>query len=63
MTASLAGQAPLMVAPMPSVGRADAGAQRTPSEVTEQPAMVVIPLPTMGWTRLQTMLIAPTVEA
>ena len=61
MTTSLVGQAPPMVVPVPSVGRADAGAQRVPSEVAEQPTMVAIPLPTTGWMGLLTALVAPTV--
>ena len=48
MIVSLAGKAPPTVEPMPSVRWADAGAQKTHSEVAEQPAMSVIPLPTMG---------------
>ena len=47
-----------MVVPMPLAGRVDAGAQGTPSEVMEQPAMAAIPLPTMGRMGLPTMLMA-----
>ena len=59
-TASLAEQALPMVAPMPSVGRVDVGAQGVPSEVVEQPTMAVIPLPTTGRMGLPTALVAPT---
>ena len=61
VTASLAGQAPPVVAPEPSVGQEDTGAQGAPSEVAEQPAMAVIPLPTMGRMGLPTALMALTV--
>ena len=60
-TASLAGQALPTVAPVPSVGRVDAGAQEMPSEVAEPSAMEVILLPMMGRTGLSTALMAPTV--
>ena len=59
MTALLAGRAPTMVVPVPSVGRADAGVQGVPSEVAEQPVMVAILLPMAGWTGLPTTLVAP----
>ena len=49
------------MAPVPSVGRADAGAQGTPLEVVEQLAMATIPLPTMGRTGLPTALEASIV--
>ena len=60
MTTSLASQAPPMVVPVPSAGWADAGAQETPSKVTEQPVMAVIPLPMIGRTGLPTVLVAST---
>ena len=59
VTASLVSQVPPMVAPVPSVGRADKGAQGTPLEVVEQPAMVAIPLPTTGRTGLPAALAMP----
>jgi len=62
VTALMAGQAPPTVAPMPLVGRANVGAQGTPSEVTEQPAMAAIPLPsTTGRTWLSIALTASIV--
>ena len=61
MTAPPAGQALPTVAPMPSVGWVDTGAQGAPSEVTEQPVMAVIPLLTIGRMGLPTALVAPTV--
>ena len=36
---------------VPSAGQVNAGAEGTPSEVVEQPAMEVIPLPT--WERME----------
>ena len=60
VTASLAGQASSMVAPMPSMGQADVGAQRTPSEVAKEPVRDAVPLPMMGRTELPTTLVAPT---
>ena len=48
MTASPAGRALPTMAPMPSAGRVDTGAQGMASEVAEQQAMAVILLPTMG---------------
>jgi len=48
VTASLVGEAPLMVAPMPSVGQAGTKPEGTPLEVVEVLAMEVIPLPTTG---------------
>ena len=59
-TVSLTGHAPPMVAYVPSVGQAGAGAGGAPLEVAEQPAMEVIPLPMMGRTELPSMLVAPT---
>ena len=61
MTASPVGQALPVAAPMPSAGQAGVGAQRIPSEVAEQPAMVVTPLPTTGRMELPTAIVAPTV--
>ena len=55
------GEAPLTVAPVPSVGQAGARAHGTPLEITKQLVMEVIPLPTMGWTELPAMLVASTV--
>ena len=60
MTTSPAGQALPMVAPMPLVGRVDAGAQGMPSEVVEQLAMAAIPLSMTERTGLQSALMAPT---
>ena len=60
VTVSLAGWTLPTMAPVPSAGRADAGAQRVPSEVVEQPVMVVILLPMMGWTELPITLVALT---
>ena len=60
VTTLLASEAPLMVAPVPSVGQAGAGAKGMPSEVAEEPAMEVIPLPMMGRMELPTALVAPT---
>ncbi|XP_066347672.1 uncharacterized protein [Miscanthus floridulus] len=51
VTVSPVGQALPTVVPVPSAGRADAGAQGTPSGVAEQPA---IPLPTTRRTGLPT---------
>ena len=48
------------MAPMPSVGWADAGAQGAPLEVAEQPVIVAIPRPTMGQMGLPTTLVALT---
>ena len=48
------------VAPVPSTGWADAGAQGAPSEVAEQPMMAMIPLLPAGRTGLPTALVAPT---
>ena len=45
---------------MPLVGQAGVGAVGTPSKVGEQPAMEVIPLPTMGRMELPTALVVPT---
>ena len=45
---------------MPSVGQADVGARRTPSEVAEDLAMEVVPLPMMGWSELPTTLMVLT---
>ena len=50
VTASSAGQAPPVVVPVPSSGHADAGAEGAPSKVSEQSAMEVILLPTLGQT-------------
>jgi len=49
VTTSLAGEALLMVAPVPSVEQAGARAKGTPLEVTEQTMMEAIPLPTLEW--------------
>ena len=46
VTASLAGQAPPTMVPVPSVGRADADIQGAPLEVVEQLVTAVVPLPT-----------------
>ena len=56
-----AGQAPPMVAPVPSAGWVNAGVQGAPSEVKEQSVTVVIPLPTARQTGLSTALVALTV--
>ena len=48
VTVLLVGQALPTMAPMPSMGRADAGAQGTPSGAAKKPAMVAIPLSMMG---------------
>ena len=61
VTASLAGQAPPMVAPVPSAGRANMGVQGAPSEVMEQPVTTAIPLPIVGQMGLSSALMAPTV--
>ena len=61
VTASLADQAPPVVAPVPSVGQTDARAEGAPLAVAEQPAMEVIPLPTLGRTELPLVLVAPFV--
>ena len=61
VTLSLAGQMLPMVAPVPSMGWADVGFQRVPSEVAEQPTMAAIPLSTIGRIGLPTPLMAPTV--
>ena len=60
VTTSLVSQALPIMAPVPSVGRVDAGAQGAPSEVVEQPVMAAIPLSMMGWMGLPTALVAPT---
>lgn len=60
VTTSSTDHAPPMVASVPSVGQVGARADGTPSEVTEQPAMEVILLPTMGQMELSTALVAPT---
>ena len=59
MTVLSAGLAPPTVTSMPSVAQAGVGAQGMPSDVTEQPAMEAILLPTMGWTELPSTLVAP----
>jgi len=56
-----AGQVQPTVAHVPWVVWLDVGAQGMPSEVAEQPAMAVIPLPTTGRMGLPTALVAPTV--
>ena len=61
VTVSSAGRTLPTVAPVPSVGRADTGAQRAPLEVMEQPAMAAISLSTTGRMELPTVLVAPTV--
>ena len=61
MAASSVGRMLPIVAPVPSVGWADVGAQGTPSEVTKRPAMAVIPLPSTWQMGLPTTLVAPTV--
>ena len=61
VVASSAGQATPMVAPVPSVGQADAGAEGAPSEVAEQPATKVIPLPTSERMELPLALVVPSV--
>ena len=61
MTASPAGQAAPMVAPTPSMGWVDTGAQGVPLEVAEQLVMAAIPLVTAGQTGLPTVLVASTV--
>ena len=60
VTTSSASQMLPTVALVPSVGQADMGAQRAPSEVTEERAMVVILLPTIGQIGLLTMLVVLT---
>ena len=60
VTTSSVGQALPMVAPVPSVGQADAGARRMPSEVAEELAREVMPLLTMGRSELPTTLVVPT---
>ena len=49
-----------MVAPVPLVGRADAGAQGAPSEVVEHPMTAMIPLSTVRQMGLPIVLVAPT---
>ena len=46
--------------PVPSVGQMIAEAEGLPSEVTEQPAMEAIPLPTSERTELSLALMVPT---
>ena len=58
---SSAGEALLMVAPVPSVGQAGTRARGTPLEIIEPPATEVIPLSTMGQPELPLVLVAPTV--
>ena len=60
MTASPAGQALPTVVHVPLAGQADTGVQGVPLEVTEQPVMVVIPLPSAGWMGLPIMLVVLT---
>ena len=55
------GHAPPMVASVCSVGQVGTEAKGMPSEVTEQPAMEVVPLPTTGQTELPTAPVVPTV--
>ena len=50
-----------MVAPVPLVGQADAGAEGAPSEVAEQSATEAIPLPTLERAELLLALVAPSV--
>ena len=61
VAASSAGQAPPAVAPMPSAGQADAGADGAPSRVTEQMAAKVTPPPMSERTELPLELVAPSV--
>lgn len=61
VTASPSDQALPTVAPMPSIGQTNVGAQGTPLGVMEQPVMVVIPLSTTGQTGLPIALVVPTV--
>ena len=60
VTASLAGHAPPMVAPVPSVGQVDVGILGVPSKAVEQPVMVAIPLPAVRRIGLLTALVALT---
>ena len=59
--ALLACQAPLMVAPMPSVGQAGAGAEEAPLGVAEQTTAEVTPPPTLERMELPPALVAPSV--
>ena len=61
VTTSLASQALPTVAPLLSVGWADVGIQGAPSEVTKQPVMATILLPTARRTGLPTTVVALTV--
>ena len=60
-TASPAGEVPLAVAPVPSVGQASVGAEGAPSEVVEQPVIEAIPLLMSERMELPLTLVAPTV--
>ena len=61
VAASLVGQVPPAVAPMPSAGQADARAEEAPSGVIEQTAMEVILPPTLERTELSLTLVVPFV--
>ena len=61
MTASSAGRMPSTVAPMPSVGWVDMGAQGAPLEAADHSVMAAIPLLMAGRMELPTVLVAPTV--
>ena len=60
ITASLAGLAPPAVVPMSSMGQAIGEAEEAPSEVTAQPVMEVMPLPTSGRAELSAAPVAST---
>ena len=62
VTVLLTGQVSPMVAPVPSMGRANVGVQGLPLVVAKRPVIAAIPLPTVGWTGLPTTLVAPTVS-
>ena len=58
--ASSAGHAPPAVAPMPSVGQVDAGADRAPSGVAEQTTVEVTLPPTLERMELPPTLVVPS---
>ena len=61
VVASLAGQAPPVVAPVPSASQADVRAEEASSRVTEHMAVEVIPPPTSERTEPPLALVAPSV--